>query len=203
MGGRVLDALIAERRSAPSDPGKPPRLPGAARKLGQARLGVDESAALYAGAEDGANALLERFPGSPLKAQAYAVLAGSAWDQHRYRTAAGYGAKAQAELTAGPARAQFGALVAEAWFRAGDYQNTADAYAAALRAPPEGIPLGRLMFQEVQSEIEARSWDAAGFRDGRTLARPRLRCGGPVGGGMEPGEGTRRCTGRPPPPTTV
>jgi tetratricopeptide (TPR) repeat protein len=129
--------------------------------LAEARLGVTESASLYARAEDDANALLERFPGSPLKAHAYAVLAGSAWDQRRYRTAAGYGSKAGAELPAGPVRAQFGVLVAEAWFRAGDFQNAADAYAAALRAPPAGVPAGRLMFQEIQSEIEAGALDTA------------------------------------------
>jgi tetratricopeptide (TPR) repeat protein len=158
LGGR-LDALIAE---TPAHPILESLLVCRAQlSLGEARLGVDESAALYAGAEDDANALLERFPGSPLKAQAFAILAGSAWDQHRYRTAAGYGAKAQAELPGGPVRAQFGVLVAEAWFRAGDYQNAADAYATALRAPPEGIPAGRLMFQEVQSEIEAGAWDSA------------------------------------------
>jgi len=129
--------------------------------LEEARLGVAESASLYAQAEDDANALLQRFPGSPLKADAYAVLAGSAWEQHRYRTAADYGSKAGAELPAGPIRAEFSVLVAEAWFRAGDFQNAADAYAAALRAHPAGIQAGRLMFQRVQSEIEAGALDAA------------------------------------------
>jgi tetratricopeptide (TPR) repeat protein len=129
--------------------------------LDEAHLGVTESASLYARAEDNANALLDRFPGSPLKAQAYAVLSGSAWEQHRYRTAADYGSKAGAELPAGPTRAEFSVLVAEAWFRAGDFQNAADAYAAALRSPPEGVDPGLLMFQEVQSEIEAGAYESA------------------------------------------
>ena len=136
--------------------------------LGDARLGLSESASLYARAEDDANAILEKFPGSPLKAHAYAVLAGSAWEQHRYRTAADYGFKAGGELPAGPIRSEFGVLVAEAWFRAGlqgrdagDFRSAADAYAAALRSRPEEVPAGKLMFQQVQSEIEAGALSTA------------------------------------------
>jgi tetratricopeptide (TPR) repeat protein len=66
--------------------------------LGEAHLGLNESADLYARAEDDAHALLEKFPGSSLKEQAYAVLASSAWEQHRYRTAANYASKAGADL---------------------------------------------------------------------------------------------------------
>jgi TolA-binding protein len=118
--------------------------------------------ARYARAEDDAHALLDRFPGSPLKAYAYAVLAGSAWEQYRYRTAADYAFKAGGEFPAGPIRAEFGLLVAESWYRAGllgkdpgDFRSAADAYAAALRSRPEGVRPGLLMFQRVQSEIEA------------------------------------------------
>jgi cellulose synthase operon protein C len=106
--------------------------------------------------------VLQKFPGSPLKAQAYAVLAGSAWEQHRYRTAADFGFRAGGEIPEGPIRAEFSVLVAEAWFRAGmqgrdagDFRSAADAYAAALRSHPEEVRPGVLMFQRVQSEIEA------------------------------------------------
>ncbi len=136
--------------------------------LGEARLGVSESASLYARAEDDANAVLQKFPGSPLKAHAYAVLAGSAWEQHRYRTAADYGFKAGGELPPGPIRSEFSVLVAEAWFRAGqqgrdagDFRSAADAYAAAIRSNPEGVRPGILMFQQVQSEIEAGALTSA------------------------------------------
>ncbi|HEY4989231.1 MAG TPA: tetratricopeptide repeat protein [Opitutaceae bacterium] len=151
--GERLDRLIAEPRPHPIMESL--LLQRAQLGLGEARLGVNESASLYARAEDDANALLQKFPGSPLKAYAYAVLAGSAWEQHRYRTAADFGFKAGAELPPGPIRAEFSVLVAEAWFRAGDYRSAADAYAAAVRARPEGVRPGILMFQEVQSEIEA------------------------------------------------
>ena len=159
LSGR-LDRLIA-------DPSPPPILESlllcrAQLRLGDAHLGLNESASLYASAEDDARALLEKFPGSPLKAQAYGVLAGSAWEQHRYRTSADYAFKAGGELEPGPARAQFAVLVAESWFRAGlqgrdagDFRSAADAYAAALRAHPEGVAPSVLMFQRVQSEIEA------------------------------------------------
>jgi TolA-binding protein len=123
--------------------------------LGEARQGVAESAALYARAEDDANALLQRFPGSPLKAQAYAVLAGSAWEQRRYRTAADYGSRAGGGLPPGPTRAAFGLLVAESWFRAGDFKEAADACLAARREQPDGVRPGVLMFQQVESQIRA------------------------------------------------
>lgn len=151
--GERLDKLIAEPRQHPVLESL--LLQRAELALGEAHLGVNESASFYARAEDDANALLEKFPGSPLKAHAYAVLAGSAWEQRRYRTAADFAFKAGGEIPAGPIRAEFSVLVAEAWFRAGDFRSAADAYAAALRSRPEGVRPGALMFQQVQSEIEA------------------------------------------------
>jgi len=115
----------------------------------------------YAQAEDDARALLQKFPGSPLKAHALGVLTGSAWAQLRYRTAADNAGKARAELPAGPEHAQLGVLVAEAWFRARDFRSAADAYAATLAEPPAGVPPGNLMFQRVLAEMEAGSLDAA------------------------------------------
>jgi tetratricopeptide (TPR) repeat protein len=136
--------------------------------LAEAHMGLNESADLYARAEDDAHALLDKFPGSSLKAQAFAVLASSAWEQNRYRTAADYASKAGAELAPGPERAQFEVLVAEAWFRAGlqgkdaaDFRNAADAYAAALRSRPAGVRPSLLMFQRAQSDIEAGALSAA------------------------------------------
>ena len=115
----------------------------------------------YAQAEDDARALLQKFPGSPLKAHALGVLTGSAWAQLRYRTAADNAAKARAELPAGPEHAQLGVLVAEAWFRARDFRSAADAYAATLAEPPAGVPPGNLMFQRVLAEMETGSLDTA------------------------------------------
>src|ERR1035438_6193823 len=152
-----LDRLLAEPRPHPI-------LESLLLYRSQLELGD----ARYAQAEDDAHALLEKFPGSPLKAHAYSVLASSAWEQYRYRTAADYAFKAGGEFPPGQIRAEFGMLVAEAWFRAGmlgrdrgDFRSAADSYAAALRSRPEGVRPGLLMFQRVQSEIEAGALAAA------------------------------------------
>ena len=118
----------------------------------------------YAGAEDDARALLEKFPGSPLKTEALEVLTGAAWEQRRFRLAADSASKAVAALPTGARRAELGVLVAEAWFRAQDYRQAADAYAAVLRDPPTGLPaatLSALRFQRVQAEIDAGAPEAA------------------------------------------
>ena len=64
-------------------------------------------------------------------------------------------------------RAEFDVLVAEAWFRAGlhgmrrsDFRSAADAYARRC-VPARGRCPGILMFQRVQSEIEAGDLAAA------------------------------------------
>lgn len=115
----------------------------------------------YAQAEDDARTLLQKFPGSPLKANALGVLTTSAWEQRRYRTAADNAVKARAELTPGPERAALGILIAEAWFRARDFRSAADAYAAVLREQPAGADRGKLMFQRVLAEIEAGAPETA------------------------------------------
>jgi TolA-binding protein len=130
--------------------------------LCRADLALEDRA--YVRAEDDAHALLDKFPGSSLKAHALAILASSAWEQRRYRTAADQAARALAAEPAGLLHAQFGALVAEAWFRAGlasripdagDFRSAADAYAAAAGDPPLGVAPAGLLFQRVQSEIQA------------------------------------------------
>ena len=115
----------------------------------------------YAGADRDARDLLGRFPGSPLKPHALAVLAGLAWEQHRYRTAADDATQVRAELPPGEARREIGVLIAESWYRAGDYRSAADAYAAALRSPPGNVSPGNLMFQRVEAEIRSGSPGAA------------------------------------------
>lgn len=128
----------------------------------------------YRQAEDDANALLKRFPGSALRVHAFGVLTGSAWEQGRYRLAATNARQARAELAGGSGpdlaepRAKLGVLEAEAWFRAGDaddFRNAADAYAAALRERPAGVPPGDLMFQRVLAEIRSGSPNAAKVLD--------------------------------------
>ncbi|MSU64882.1 MAG: tetratricopeptide repeat protein [Opitutus sp.] len=124
----------------------------------------------FAQAEKDATGLLEQFPGSPLRVHAFGVLTQSAWEQRRYRSVADNARKARAELpaTAGLARADLGVLEAEAWFRAGDYRNAADAYAAVLSDRPAGLEarkLAELMFQRILAEIKSGSPDAARVLD--------------------------------------
>jgi len=132
------------------------------------------SAKRYAQAERDARALLEKFPGSQRKAEAYGVLMSCAWEQFRYRAAADFASQSSTALSGGGAssaggrddvalqRFSLGVLVAEAWFRARDYPNAADAYAAVVVASAEARSasvqagfVGDLMFQRVLSEIEA------------------------------------------------
>jgi cellulose synthase operon protein C len=122
---------------------------------------ADNTSDGYALAEDDARMLLQKFPGSPLKAHAFSVLTDAAWEQARYRTAADLAVKARAELPPGQERAALGVLIAEAWFRAQDFRSAADAYAAALSEPPAGIPRGSLIFQRVLAEIETGELERA------------------------------------------
>ena len=118
----------------------------------------------YRRAEQESYRLLEQFPGSVLKASTYGVLAGSAWDQRRFRAAADFATKARAGLGASEdrqTRAELGVLIAEAWFRARDYPNAAEAYASVLNEVPDGVAPGDLMFQRVLSDIRAGRVDLA------------------------------------------
>ncbi|OHE78737.1 MAG: hypothetical protein A3G75_00565 [Verrucomicrobia bacterium RIFCSPLOWO2_12_FULL_64_8] len=107
----------------------------------------------YQRADEDAQALLERFPGSQLKAQALAVRTDIAWELRRFRTAADYASQLREALAAGDTRRQIGVLVADAYFRSGDYRNAADAYSAAMREPPAAMASGVLLFQRVLAEI--------------------------------------------------
>ncbi len=129
---------------------------------------AEKSSEGRAQAETDAKTLLQKFPGSPLKASALGVLTSVAWEQSRYRTAADYAEKSRAELpaTARQTRGELGVLVAEAWYRAalkssdaGDFRSAAEAYGAALREPPQGVAPGALMFQRVLADINAAELD--------------------------------------------
>lgn len=140
--------------------------------LMRAQIALGDSPRDFATAERRANELKDDFPGSPLRPQAFVVLATSAWDQHRYRLAAENARLARQAFEKTPAAAapteekvvaqtvgELRVLEAEAQFRAQDYQLAADAYAAALRAPPAGIARGDLMFQRALASIRANEND--------------------------------------------
>jgi len=112
-------------------------------------------------AERDARELLDRFPGSPLKAAALGVRLAVAWDARLYRTAADVSTQLRAALQPGRERSELGVLLAEAFFRSGDFKSAADAYDAALREAPQVVPAGRLIFQRVLSDVRAGQIDAA------------------------------------------
>jgi len=115
-------------------------------------------------AEQDAQTLRERFPASRLQPLALGVLAGVAWERGRFRAAAGFATEARRLLPDGQTRDQLGVLVAEAFFRAGDYRNAADAYGAALNDVPPGLQVGDLMYQQVIAQIRAGVLDEAAAR---------------------------------------
>jgi TolA-binding protein len=131
----------------------------------------------YAPAERDVRRLLDEYPGSQYRVQAFGVLTASAWEQRRYRAAAANARKTREEFVPGSAAAaargaaqarwELWVLEAEAWFRAGgagdagDFRSAAEAYAVALRERPEKVRVGDLMFQRVLSEIKAGGVDAS------------------------------------------
>lgn len=126
----------------------------------RAQAALDD--ANYAQAEEDANALLGKFPGSQLKAQALGILTSAAWERGYYRNAADFATKARDALRLPndrQARANLGLLIAEAYFRAEDYRNAAEAYDAVLNERPEGVAIGGLMFRRVLAEIKAADFD--------------------------------------------
>jgi len=129
----------------------------------------------YAHAEEDARALLERYPGTTLKAAALGVRLAVAWDLQRPRTAAEVITQLREMIGPGRERNELGVLLAEAFFRAGDFKNAADAYGAALLAlhePPAVVPAGVLIFQQVLSDIRAEQLDAAAAQLDAAAANP-------------------------------
>ncbi|WP_157772134.1 tetratricopeptide repeat protein [Lacunisphaera limnophila] len=126
----------------------------------------------YTPAEDDARRLLENYPATTLKAQALGVRLAVAWDLKRYRTAADVIAQLRAVLPPGRERAELAVLLAEAFFRAEDYRNAADAYDAALREAPLAAPAGILIFQRVLAEIRADRLEAAASQLDEAAAEP-------------------------------
>lgn len=123
--------------------------------LYRARLALAQQE--YERAEGDARALLADFPGSPGRVPALNVLVSVAWELRRYRTATEAISQLQGELGVDPRRGPFAVLLAESYFRAGDYRNAASAYALAQleRSLPPGVSRGTLMYQQVLSLLRA------------------------------------------------
>jgi len=125
----------------------------------------------YRQAEDDADTLLKKFPGSALRVYAYGVKASSAWEQRRYRLAATNAQQARAELATNSdfaeARAKLGVLEAESCSARETRtisQRRGRLCRRAARAPA-GVAVGDLMFQRVLAEIKSGSPNAAQVLD--------------------------------------
>jgi cellulose synthase operon protein C len=108
-----------------------------------------------------AKALLAKFPDSPLKPAALALLADLSWELKRFRTSADYAAQARVELPAGDIKASLGVMMAEAYFLAEDYEAAAVAYGTALKEIPTGVSPGMLISQRVLSLTRSNRLDEA------------------------------------------
>lgn len=117
-------------------------------------------------AEEDARQLLDRYPGSPLKAAALGVRLAVAWEAQLFRAAADLSSQLRAIVPPGAERSKLGVLQAEAFFRAKDYTSAADAYEAAMREAPQVVPTGGLIFQRVLADVRAdRLGEAAALLD--------------------------------------
>lgn len=116
---------------------------------------AEENYENYQRADEDAKTLVERFPGSQLKAQALGVRTSVAWELRRFRTVADHASQLREALPPGDERRQISVLVADAYFRSEDFRSAAGAYSAAMRDPPAAVTPGVLLFQRVLAEINA------------------------------------------------
>lgn len=115
----------------------------------------------YGRAEEDARTLIAHFPASQMRVPALNVLVATAWELRRYRTAADTIVQLRSEVRDPAQRASFAVLLAEAYFRAGDFLAAAAAYGQALDERPANVLRGLLMFQQVLSLIRAGDLDQA------------------------------------------
>lgn len=114
-------------------------------------------------AENDANSLLERFPGSVLHNSAIRLLAYISWkrDPPQYRTTADYLNKLRARLPKGRDRWHLAILMADCYYLNLDYDKAVDAYNLAISEMPSGEEGDRLLFQQVMASIKAGRIKAA------------------------------------------
>ena len=114
-------------------------------------------------AENDANSLLERFPGSVLHNSAIRLLAYISWkrDPPQYRTTADYLNKLRARLPKGRDLWHLAILMADCYYLNLDYDKAVDAYNLAISEMPSGEEGDRLLFQQVMASIKAGRIKAA------------------------------------------
>lgn len=119
-------------------------------------------------AEEDAMLFQNRFANSPYRRGMLALQASSAWNRDRFRTAASYLQQLKTEFPDLGDSSTLSALTADCYLRAGlrsntveDFQNAADAYAAALNSVEIAGQGGPILYQLVLSRIRSRRVDLA------------------------------------------
>ena len=116
----------------------------------------------YEEVEPDADRLLTEFRGSVYNKGALALLASSAWQNNRYRIAAGLLRQLRDEYVADDQKSELRAFIGDCYFRAGlqsglldDFVSAADAYAKALEEANDEAIAGPLFFQLALSHLRA------------------------------------------------
>ena len=116
----------------------------------------------YEEVEPDADRLLTEFRGSVYNKGALSLLASSAWQNNRYRIAAGLLRRLRDEYVADDQKSELRAFIGDCYFRAGlqsglpdDFVSAADAYAKALEETNDQTVAGPLFFQLVLSNLRA------------------------------------------------
>ena len=112
--------------------------------------------------------LLSEYPESEYKRGALALLAASAWQRNRFRTAASYLTQFRSEFANSDDESRLNVLIADCYFRAGegannpgDFSDAADAYRLALGGNLETDESSQVFFQLVLSHLNANEIEAA------------------------------------------
>lgn len=116
----------------------------------------------YDEVEADADRLLTEFRGSAYNKGALALLASSAWQNSRFRIAAGLLRQLRDEYASDAEKSELRAFIGDCYFRAGaqsrladDFVSAADAYSSALDEVENPIAAGPLFFQLVLSNLRA------------------------------------------------
>ena len=128
----------------------------------------EESLDGFIAVDDDGERLLREHPESEYKRGALALLAASAWQRNRFRTAASYLTQFRSEYASLAEESRLNVLIADCYFRAGeqasnpgDFSDAADAYELALGGDLETDESSQVFFQLVLSHLNANELDDA------------------------------------------
>ena len=128
----------------------------------------EESSDSFISVDDDGERLLRDYPDSEYNRGALALLAASAWQRNRFRTAASYLTQFRSEYASPDEESRLNVLIADCYFRAGegannpgDFSDAADAYQLALSGNLVRDESSQVFFQLVLSHLNAGEIDDA------------------------------------------